>query len=297
MLDSYPILVVKPEWFSEPEEMGSKTKFWYGNLERQEANWLFKYPKPGTGEHWAEKISEQVAHILQITHAKVELAEFQGEHGSVTKSFTRGEKDLCHGNEVLRWIVPGYDPEKKFHQSEHTLENIFQAMERIFISTEAARFAKARISEYIVLDALVGNTDRHHENWGILRERAGDGWRGFVAPSFDHASSLGRELLDERRDRFLAERLVGGYVEKGHGGIYWSEDERRAPSPLELVRRAAQRYPEFFQGALKKTQRLDESTMKDLANRVPDSWITPSAREFAIELIRYNFSQMSKLLS
>lgn len=117
MPDSYFIVTVKPEWVSGPEEMGSKTKFWYSNPEKQDTNWLFKHPKPNTGEHWAEKISEQVAHIFQITHAKVELAEFQDAHdlkrGSASESFTRGERDLCHGNEVLRWIVPGYDPEKK----------------------------------------------------------------------------------------------------------------------------------------------------------------------------------------
>ena len=297
MPDSYPIVTVEPAWVSRPEEMGSKTKFWYSDLEEQEVDWLFKHPKPNTGEHWAEKIAEQIAEVLQIDYAKVELAEFQGKRGSASKSFASQGKELCHGNEVLEWVVSGYDTEKRFRQSEHTLEKIFCAMDEIFVSPESARFAKIRIAEYLVLDALIGNTDRHHENWGILRERAGSSWHGFVAPSFDHASSLGRELQDKARDRRLSEGSVGDYVEKGHGGIYWSEDEKRGPSPLELVRRATRRYPEFFQRALKKTQRLDESTMKDLVNRVPDSWMTPSAREFSIELIRYNFRQMSNLLS
>ena len=293
MSDFYPVVTVRPEWMLGPEEMGSKTKFWYHDPQNGEALWLFKHPKPNTGEHWAEKIAEQIAGVLQIAHAKVELAELQGKRGSTAKSFASDERELRHGNEVLERVVSGYDPDKRFHQSGHTLENIFQAMDKIFATSEGARFAKVRIAEYLVLDALIGNTDRHHENWGILRERSDGGWRGFVAPSFDHASSLGRELLDERRDRFLAEERVGKYVEGGHGGVYWSGDEKRGPSPLELVRRAARRYPELFKSVLQRLQDLDVGAATNLVKQVPDSWMTSSERKFAIALIRYNFKQIS----
>ena len=142
------------------------------------------------------------------------------------------------------------------------------------------------LAGYAVLDALIGNTDRHHENWGLLRRREGDGLRGilFLAPSFDHATSLGRELLDERRDRFLAENRVGGYAEKGRGAIYWSEDERRGPSPLELVRRAVRTYPDLFRPAVLKLTEIDESVFSQIVERIPPNWITFLAREFTVKL-------------
>ena len=49
---------------------------------------------------------------------------------------------------------------------------------------------------YLMLDALIGNTDRHHENWGIM---TGRGRPQVLAPTYDHASSLGRELSDQKR--------------------------------------------------------------------------------------------------
>jgi len=74
-----------------------------------------------------------------------------------------------------------------------------------------------------VLDAVIGNTDRHHENWGILLRRTKRRWMGMLAPTFDHASSLGRELRDETRGkcrrRLLSENQVGAYSEKATGAI------------------------------------------------------------------------------
>lgn len=294
MPDPYPIIEVKPEWVRDPEDMGSKKKFWYrvpGGLLGE--YWLFKYPRAKTGEHWAEKIAAEVAELLDIECARVELAVFTEEQGSVTKAFTGLGQELVHGNQMLAVVVHGYDPEATYHHSSHTLANIWRVMEYFF--REAALETKLRMAEYLVLDALIGNTDRHHENWGILRRRVDDRWKGFVAPSFDHASSLGRELSDEKRDRRLTENRVGDYAEKGRGAIYWLEDDRHGPSPLELVRQAVSCYPDIFRPVGEKLKKFDEIAMEDIVNRIPGGWISSSARKFAIALMCYNFQQLQRL--
>ena len=284
--------------------MGSKTKFWYRRLvaetdaEGTEDNmWLFKYSQSGTGQHWAEKIAAEVADILRVYHARVELAEFRDARGSVTESFARSGRSLYHGNQVLERVIHNYDPEKRFRQSNHTLENIFKAMDNIFLKTEAAKSAKMFIVDYLLLDAVIGNTDRHHENWGVLRKRVGDKWRGFVAPSFDHASSLGRELLDERRDRVLRENRVGTYAERARGAIYWSEDDQRGLSPLELLRRGTTTYPDLFVTALSKLERLTHDSLTNLVNRIPQCWMSSTARDFVCALMCYNLRELRKLVS
>ena len=220
IVDPYPVTEVLPEWNREGEEMGSKRKFWYLRPGPEEKTaWLFKYPQPNTGQHWSEKIAAEVAAVLEIPHARVELAVFSQDKGSVTKSFADNGRELVHGNQMLEWKVRGYDPGKRFRQSSHTLANIWKVLDDVFATPEGARNAKVRMAQYVVLDAVIGNTDRHHENWGVLRTWKGDGWVGRVAPSFDHASSLGRELLDSRRSRLLRERRVGVYAEKGRGGL------------------------------------------------------------------------------
>ena len=294
MADPYRIVEVKPEWVIDREDMGTKTKFWYRDPD-DNANWLFKYPRQNTGEHWAEKIAAEVASVLGIRHAKVELARFEGDRGSATESFARGGRALYHGNQMLERIVSGYEPRRRFRQSQHTLANIFEVMDRVFARSETAIRAKRTIASYTVLDALIGNTDRHHENWGLLLRRQDYSLRGFVALSFDHASSLGRELLDNRRDRFLKENRLGSYAEKGRGAIYWSEKDRYGPSPLELVRRAARDYSALFCPVLLKLAELDENVFFKIVERIPPDWMTSSAREFAVKLLCYNYRQLKEI--
>ena len=202
--------------------------------------------------------------MLDIEHARVELAASDGVYGSVRESFIHGNEVLIHGDQLLAIAHAGFDAEMTFHQSSHTLCNIWGTLNRIseFVGIDCDD-ARQRIAEYIVLDAIIGNTDRHHENWGVVVERVGDRQNGRIAPSFDHASSLGRELRDERRILLMNEHRVGQYSEKGRGAIYWSEDQRHCPSPLELARRAARQYPDIFQPAL---SRLDPAIVRPFVN-------------------------------
>ena len=290
----YPIIEVNPKWVLSSEEMGTKGKFWYRHPS-ENIEWLFKYPRPDSGEHWAEKIAAEIAGLLDIPSAKVELATYDGSRGSATQSFVTGTQDMMHGNELLTDIVSGYDPEKRFRWSHHTIENIFTVFDRVFADGDDARETKLRFAEYMILDALIGNTDRHHENWGVLRKRDGDHWSYAVAPSFDHASSLGRELQKDRLDLFLEEDRVGKYVEKGRGGIFWSSETRYGPSPLQLVRCAAVSFSDLFRPALQKTERLDRKTVHEAVYRVPDDWMSPAKKAFVVEMINYSHGQLRRL--
>lgn len=295
MDSSYPVLSVKLDHVLQPEDMGSKAKFWYRPPGGQ-SDWLFKFPQPQTGQHWAEKLAEQAAAMLGIHHARVEFAEFEGKRGSVTESFLANGCELLHGNQILAASNKDYKRDLRFGQSRHTLARIFEAMDHAFdTATEQANQAKARIADFLVLDALVGNTDRHHENWGLMLRPADPTYSGSMAPTFDHASSLGRELSDTRRTIYLKDGRVGWYVERGRGGIYWSEDDRHGPSPLELVRQASRSNPEVFAPALGRLRQIGCGAFDRLVRRVPGGWMSDPAREFAIALASYSLQQLKEL--
>lgn len=295
MSKHYPVVEVKATWIDKSEEMGTKEKYWYLNP-RSGDWWLFKMPRSGTGEHWAEKIASEVANLLGIDHATTELATYQGKRGSVSGSFVRTRQLLTHGNELLARTVNGYDGKKKFKQTDHTVDNIWKVVENAFERSEQTRQAKVRIGEYLVLDALVGNTDRHHENWGLLKTELNDYFEESVAPSYDHASALGRELLDSRRATLLATGSVGRYVEKGRGGVYWTSDASGALSPLELVRRTAVVCPDALRPVLGRVKSIHSVTVTDLVDRIPSDWMSRPARDFTTAMICYSMDELGRLL-
>lgn len=310
MMPIFPVLSIAREQFAEIEQLGSKDKFWFW---RDQEKWLFKEARliksPNgevpTGEDWAEKIAAEIAHLLGIPAARVELAEFEGRRGSASLNFTSPAQQLMHGNEVMAGYLQGYDPEVRFKQTSHTVENIIAAIRAMFPKANEHRLVLRQLAGYMVLDALIGNTDRHHENWGLLwqvlvdidevSEVARLHKQYDVAPSFDHASSLGRENTDERRAVILAR--PGGierYVRKGCGGIYLDGGNKGA-NPLALVESMAVRYPDFFLPTLTALRGISLVRLTGLLDLLPENRVTETARRFAKEMLRVAYESLVRI--
>jgi hypothetical protein len=285
---AYPIIDVDPAHARDLEQLGSKPKFWF---QQGEQRWLFKEARPNTGEDWAEKVAAQIAGLIGIDAASVDLALCGTRRGTVSPSFldhAAGDV-LIHGNELLGGLVTGYQRDKRFHQADHTLHNIREAMIRA-LPAEGVDAVLRTLAGYAVLDALIGNTDRHHENWGLIVRTSSPDLR--VAPSFDHASSLGRELTDERRDRLLQADQVARYARAGRGGIYLTPTDPHGANPIDLVLSNLQRYREYFAPALARAAAIEMAQVRAILDEIPDERISQTAREFAFRFVEYAQNQL-----
>ena len=154
--------------------------------------------------------------------------DLDNDDGSVTR--------WVHGSEFLALAMGGYDIQKIRPNRGHNVKNIIESVLRFagYGEMNPMRWDAVLqdLASYILLDGLIGNTDRHHENW-MVAYTIDAGNVGFaVAPSFDHASSLGRELQDPRRERYLNSPTgVSDYLRRGRGGVFADENRTRAPSP------------------------------------------------------------------
>ena len=84
--------------------------------------------------------------------------------GCISESMINSEnQELIEGVKFLQAFSPEYDPTKKEHQTWYT----FDLIER---SLKAAAIEEIinGIIELIVFDALIGNGDRHQENWAVI---------------------------------------------------------------------------------------------------------------------------------
>lgn len=288
MTETFPVIEVTSAMRSDVEQLGSKPKFWF-KLDGE--NWLFKEARANTGEDWAEKVASEIARSLGLPTHHAELAVWEGKRGCAVRSFLATDQSvLVHGNELLGGLISGYDKEKERGQADHTFNNIVTVIERLFPSNKARSVAASYMVGYLVFDALVGNTDRHHQNWGVLLERKEVTGRPAsfalqLAPTFDHASALGRELTDDARQRHLDGGTIERYILKGRGGIFADAAARHGLSPMALARMLAQHYPEFFRPWQARATNLADDFYCDLLARVPDERISPTARDFAAALV------------
>lgn len=122
-------------------------------------------------------MAAEVALLLSLPAARVEFAEIDSKRGTASLNFVdqkRGEA-LVHGDELLGGHVIGYDRDKVFRHSDHSINNMVKAVEAVFPLPEDRKRELTQLAGYLVLDAMIGNTDRHHQNWGVLRSRSDSG--------------------------------------------------------------------------------------------------------------------------
>ncbi|MEO8658973.1 MAG: HipA domain-containing protein [Bryobacteraceae bacterium] len=142
---------------------------------------------------------------------------------------------------------------------------------------------------YLLLDALVGNTDRHHENWAVLRLPDGT---VHLAPTFDHASSLGRNLLEEEcaerlrtKDR---NRTVDAFAGRALSALYHAETDKKPLSPLSAFLEAAHWSRAAAVGWLGLVEGLADEEIDIIMGNVPPECISDTAAQFAQRLISVN---------
>jgi hypothetical protein len=294
-VNAYPIVSIPEDARLDTEQLGSKPKFW---VLLEGRRWLFKEARADTGEDWAEKIAAEVAAAIGIHAATVELARYAQRRGSISLNFVdvHGGGALVHGNEILALQVTGYDKGKTFRQSDHTLDNIRTAIQGLF--GQAADPILTELAGYTVLDALIGNTDRHHENWGLVVQVQREAGKATIslAPSYDHASSLGRELRDDRRIELLTANRVDWYIRRGEGGIFRESENRHGENPLRLVEIAARAYPLYFRPALERVAALDTDVVTGIVDSLPEECASEPARRFAKAMILSARASLSEIL-
>lgn len=303
MSPPFPIIVVPTDAAVATEAMGTKFKFWFHHPELGYC--LYKQARPNTGEDWAEKIASQLCDLLGLPHAQIELATWNHNRGTVSPSFVPDAGNLIQGNEILGPMVPDYPQFQTFNVSQHTLDIVLTAISNkvvqlplSWIPPQGITIAVETFVGYLLLDAWIGNSDRHHENWAFIETPITSSTSPAtlnLAPTYDHASSLGRELLDIKRQEKLNNRSVSAYAEKCRSALYVQVGDRKALKPLDAFRLAAQRYPVAAGVWLEHLAGVSMTDTQALFNRIPNEFISEVAIAFAQQILEINQQRLLDL--
>ncbi len=298
----FTIVDVNREKAEALEPLGTKRKYWF--TDEHGRRMLFKAEERGTGEDWAEKIACELASMLGLPHVHYELAHEVDwcTPGVVCETFVQPPRSLVLGNELLLDRDPNYpgNVERRYKVREHTVGVVAEVIANCELPPAdfchdlppQVQTALDVFVGYVLFDAWIANQDRHHENWGAIR----DGNYLLLAPTFDHGAALARNLTDDERVERLStrdtNRQMPAFVRRARSAFY---ENPTATKPLttsdawqafaRMNRRAASAWLERL-GAIQHRQ-----VERKLA-QVPPQRMSDVCRDFTFRLLDENRNRL-----
>lgn len=291
----YPIIDVSSWSVVDTEASGADEKSWLGDPDNPGQRWLFK-PVPRKvwgfqGDDWAEKVTTELARLLGVPCAQVELAVRNGDRGTISLDLAPTYWERQSGAVVLSGLVQNYQPgyTNPPGRPGHSLANIHQILASCNpppgCDLPASFDGFSAFSGYTLLDAWVANRDRHDENWAVLRPPEGSSIA--LCGSYDHGSTLGFNL----QDGYRASCLEKGTVEQwaARGTAYRFEHDRSI-GPVSLVDLAGDAldlagYDEYRHWTC-QLQKVSAADVYEVVESVPG--LSEVTRNFVLELLCIN---------
>ncbi|MEO5339209.1 MAG: HipA domain-containing protein [Magnetococcus sp. MYC-9] len=203
--------------------------------------YLFKHASPRhPAQFWCEVIAYRLGCLMgvPVPPAYVACKSKGSQPAALIEWFYRQDDENVRyesGTVHMKRLIPDFDVRKGRQHNILTVLKILSEIDAGLIPD------MARI---LVFDALIGNTDRHQGNWGIL-------WRGTppkpeLAPAFDNGTSLGHEILDDKIVSFVSDLAqTARYIEKGQHHMRWDQTEDRKCGHFDLIKWLIQQNPEL----------------------------------------------------
>lgn len=184
---------------------------------------------------WSEVIAYRLGVALgrEVPPAFVAVDERSGEAGALIEFFydvRQGEQGVrfIHGAEYLSRVLTDTKRGRP-----HGLLNNLRICRALGLPDPESWWGQT-----LAFDALIGNVDRHPDNWGVLFSEEG----AKFAPIFDNGSSLGYELDDEQVLRKAKDGGLDSYIAAGTHHCAWSAREDEFRGHVSLCHRLGHKY-------------------------------------------------------
>ncbi len=179
--------------------------------------YLFKSSRKAyPDQYWMEVIAYMVGQAMGIEVPKAFPAELtengQKEPGALLEWFYDPRSEgFIYGRDLFLRINPAFDNDKGIQHNLHELTLLCRAIaQKIGWENDWKKW----LLDMLVFDSLIGNTDRHQENWGVVVLPSSPQSRYLLSPFFDNGTSLGHERFPERVAGWDEQR-IDAYVRKG----------------------------------------------------------------------------------
>ena len=124
------------------------------------------------------------------------------------------KENLIHGGDLIGLVDKNFTKIRSLSErrNAYTLNLVVKALRNYVTKNPTATVVWEQFFELLVFDALIGGTDRHYNNWGIL-EKADNSEFIRLAPAFDNGVSL-LWKIDEYAPQFQRDLLIQRFIKK-----------------------------------------------------------------------------------
>jgi hypothetical protein len=168
-----------------------------------QTQYIVKLPyRYGQRETLTELLINQLGTAFGFDMAHSGLVSVDGSPAFVSRSFLAPKDFLVHGIFLIEEVhelehgelekLPRGRKEQEFYSIDFVIQNIEH-----FCGDVSKRSVITKFVEMLLFDALVGATDRHAQNWGVIRASTTQGDYRF-SPIFDTSRGLFWNLADDK---------------------------------------------------------------------------------------------------
>lgn len=135
----------------------------------------------------------------------------------------------------------------------------------------------------MVFDALVGETDRHEENWGIEITESGYEF----SPLYDNGCNLLREFRNEENaiPYYKGIKDFDAYINKSKTYIY-KEDNKQRFKHFELINYLNENYHDILINYINNLNKLTDNIIENIVNKIPDELLTDKHKQYIIYYLK-----------
>lgn len=235
---------------------------------------FFKYEGKDyiTSELCSEKMSYEIAKILNYDCAKIELAKDENSVLGVLNYLFIDTINTEHIDAVSYLNV--YDDQRPIFYTVSNIKRILDQLdEKLFDD-----FIKI-----MIFDALIGEQDRHEENWGITKS---DG-KYKISPLYDNGCNLLREFRNESfaEDFYSGKKDFEAYINRSKTVIY-KEDNKHQYKHFELIKYLNKNYHNKVDKEIKNLNQLTDEKIENIVNKIPNELLTAIHKEYIIKYLK-----------
>lgn len=246
--------------------------------------YIVKFAKDSPGgvtfSHVSEFLGSHIFELLGIPTQETRLGTYEGKPVVVMKDFIGegetfvpfndvGDSSLEQNKDLYHY---SYQDICRMLNENRKLTNVEETVERFW--------------DMYIVDALIGNFDRHGANWGFLKRE--NQYR--IAPVFDNGSSLFPRLNDDEKIKSVLDSE--GEMERRIYGFPTSQIQLRGKksSYYDVIR--SLQFAECNEAVRRIYPRVNLAGIKELIDSIED--LSTLRKEFYFEIVQSRYEKLIK---